>query len=1491
MQINTNNITDLFSQLKATDAAYKVPAFASVTADPLSDPVASDIAAAAYSDAGDFVALAPDNATDLAKTIVGEAVVGDLLARNAVNELVMLETLITDAILGNADTSFVQPDVMFAPNGDLEGATADTVLPDGVNGAFVPGEPGEPGTILLSKDLKETPALLHDVMVEELGEALGHYVASEGYDVAPGDVGNRVMQVIRGETPEASDFVQNASGNDVTTVKFNGEHVEAKAADTNVITLDFEGSPFDLPPDQITNPPYFISPPILVTGPPIWEELGVTEAEYDAALDQAEYIQETNAFDDGRDYLSLNDFDNNQYAGGISRDNWGIIVNVYGNSGTVPLIRPKQLAVAILDGAFTYSHSGDGGIDINFDKISNESLVGGIFNYIEDKDNDGKRLDQVTIEQIDAATNFILNDFHAIQADRDFDGLRDLLTDGEDAAKSISRSALLGGFKGGVLRRNVSVDKGNHVSITVQLDQTPTDATFRFGPQITSTVTTISADAKAGDVIGGLFVTDDQSIDASEIQDFDDQAATRSAMMVVDGQLILNKDATEFLGEFPSSNDQVSAIFKVRDADGNIGVERIVIDIVPEEPAHGEIGTGYSAYGVPPDAQITSSVHLLADQNMTGRDVYEVAYTRASDPDTSYTVMIDANDTKGHVLMAVSVSEATDEVKAYDSEGTLVANWSVSDIEASLVDTQPVTGEQQLATLNSWAANNGHAVIEEIGTSTVSLIVYENNGDPNDLQVRYISVGANGFGAPGVSVDRLSDEGIAIMDAALSAKDGDLLEDAFTEGTPDTQRRLVGGEMYAVATLTGQAVTAGDAALLAGAYVAAARNITGGTEWGLSHKAQFQKQQAAIFGDPALHEPGGDKPWVVIDVGDGEQVPLLGPSDEPIEINENANPALDAQPEFSITEVAGEIHQEAINTDDDFTYIANIDEVGNLGEFIAGESTFGIPLDATILSEETIPTGDNSPFSGPVTIVKYTRPDEPDKIYTSAINESDPSSEDTQLILLHAEYTISDGTVEVFDDVGGNIGSFFETDFVVETTEAFEGETADAIGGGDRNLQADVSPEIGDPEAISEVQGLLTDAGARLLQGTIQSYNGLTVANGITAEGDAGVMAVSYTGEAGGQSFTTLLEVGSPMHQAVRTAISTYAGNAIRRWAGPTTTGTLVNPAENMAVNLLASVASTGAELAVDAFWSTADYTLRQIAEYIFSGGDVAEWQGIDDLVATPVQTAISPVVYDAVAYDLPTGQERLVIVMNALDGIGHNWIKFFSELSLDIDKHLLGEMTYIEHVLANTDPSTAAGLQARENTLVPQINNFANTYVAILDDVHFGLESFTSQIEVLEGLRNTVSDVVMQNVKGTDMELSDVVVRINGMIDKLKVFVTQFEQAIDRFGTLENSFISAFEGVDVADLTPTAASLVRAAATELTQFTESHINAALTQSSLDLMNDAREIVRDYRVLFFGNSRPEVVSIDPNTEGYFVEGAAADWLETVIVEQNVEPEL
>ena len=799
MEINSNNFVDSSSNYSAAPSGFEPTAPV-----PATDATSGTTAADANNEAADFVNDPANEVIDLVEAVVGEAVVNDLLARNAIDELMQLEMIITDAIFGNPDSGFTLPDVAFASNGDLETTVAETLLPEDVNGAFISGESGEPGTILLSEDLKDDPELLDDVALEEWGEALGSHVADQGYDVAPGDVGNRVLKVIRGEKLEDVDFTPNASGDDVVEVKLNGEFVEAKAADLEIINAE---------DTQDT---------------PIYEEWGYTEAEYTVAQNEAStFIQAvdrgtTYKGPDNADYWSRSEF---ATPPGTTDGEMKRLFAIYGQPE--PGVRSADttysgeymglddITHAILDGVLSVEDVSTGESAIDFSNVSAGAAVDSIMQYIENANYGGATRDIFTIEELNAGIEAVLGDPDGLN-ETDATNLLDAFSDWEH---------------------------GN-----------PGDRRF------------------TRDALESIFET---------------------------RAIAFGNNDSDYVDAFVPSADLIEELKDEANAIATVGV----------------IGTGYSAYGVPPDAQITSSVHLLADQNMTGHDVYEVQYTREGDPDTSYTVMIDAKDPEGHVLMAVSVSKATDEVKAYDSEGTLIATWSASDIEASLIDVEVVTGDQQLATLNAWAEDNGHEVVEEIGTSTGSLIVYENNGDPTDLQVRYISVDANGYGKPGVSVDRFSDEGTAIMDAFITAREGDLLEDAFTEGTPDTQRRLFGGEMYAVASLTGQAVTAADVSRLSSAYVAAVRNITGGTEWGLSHKAEFEKQQAAIFGDPSLHEPGGNKPWVVIDVGD-EQVPLLGPTDEPISTDQNNNPALNRLDvdTFSITDVAGDVHQDAINT-------------------------------------------------------------------------------------------------------------------------------------------------------------------------------------------------------------------------------------------------------------------------------------------------------------------------------------------------------------------------------------------------------------------------------------------------------------------------------------------------------------------------------------------------------------------------------------------------
>ncbi|MEP3035023.1 MAG: hypothetical protein ABJO67_11865, partial [Pseudoruegeria sp.] len=554
--------------------------------------------------------------------------------------------------------------------------------------------------------------------------------------------------------------------------------------------------------------------------------------------------------------------------------------------------------------------------------------------------------------------------------------------------------------------------------------------------------------------------------------------------------------------------------------------------------------------------------------------------------------------------------------------------------------------------------------------------------------------------------------------------------------------------------------------------------------------------------------------------------------------------------------------------------IDSLDQIGwNAGEFVEGKQTFGIPQDAEILSQNTILAGDGGPFAENVSLVKYTLADMPDKIYTVAINDSDFSSADAQLVILHAEYSISDGSTIVFDASGEVLDSFTEADFVDVSTETADG----------RNLQVD---DLGDEAAIERVTALFSESGAEFLPGTIQSYDGLTVANGINAAGDNGVMAVSYTSEASGQSFTALLEAGSTIHQAVRTAVSAYASNAVRNWAieVPTTTATLVAPnTKNMAVNLLASVASTGAEIVVDAVWSAADYTMRQIADYITGGGEVAEWVGLDP-IATPVQTSVSPYVYEATKFNLATKQE---IVASGLADIGMRF-KQFPPLLRQVGDAPRNEILQPISIIENALQDQTLSQEARDTIITPVLQKLEATALSKVSGIKIAIKGTQNLKAVLERLRDNYSDVVLRNQRGTEMMIPEMAVKLDSIIAEIDENIQELVNYTDLLTTVQTSITENLHGVEPSAMTALAAATVRSAALDLVEFSESHITGGMAASFTDIASTVTEMSRDYFQMFFSGGRPEAVTIDPVRDGYFVSGGAADWLEATLAEQNAE---
>ena len=109
----------------------------------------------------------------------------------------------------NAETDFVAPTIELGIHGDPDSAEPDKwVLPgDNVYAAFVSPEESntEGGIIILSETLMQPgeEGRLADLAMEELGEALGVYAASEeiGMTVAEGDVGARMLKVSQYDQP------------------------------------------------------------------------------------------------------------------------------------------------------------------------------------------------------------------------------------------------------------------------------------------------------------------------------------------------------------------------------------------------------------------------------------------------------------------------------------------------------------------------------------------------------------------------------------------------------------------------------------------------------------------------------------------------------------------------------------------------------------------------------------------------------------------------------------------------------------------------------------------------------------------------------------------------------------------------------------------------------------------------------------------------------------------------------------------------------------------------------------------------------------------------------------------------------------------------------------------------------------------------------------------------------------------------------------------
>ncbi|VEP11508.1 hypothetical protein H1P_1070020 [Hyella patelloides LEGE 07179] len=114
----------------------------------------------------------------------------------------------------------------------------DNTLSLGTNGAFVKNDSSSGGTALLSVDLEGQDLL--DVAKEEYGEAIAAEAAAMGIDLAPGDVGARLLAVSDGTSLDPAtnpDAFINAP-EDTAVVMVDGDIVEAEANRVrNVITF------------------------------------------------------------------------------------------------------------------------------------------------------------------------------------------------------------------------------------------------------------------------------------------------------------------------------------------------------------------------------------------------------------------------------------------------------------------------------------------------------------------------------------------------------------------------------------------------------------------------------------------------------------------------------------------------------------------------------------------------------------------------------------------------------------------------------------------------------------------------------------------------------------------------------------------------------------------------------------------------------------------------------------------------------------------------------------------------------------------------------------------------------------------------------------------------------------------------------------------------------------------------------------------------------
>jgi len=125
----------------------------------------------------------------------------------------------------------ISPTVEIVPQGNLTSGDERTILPTGVDGAYVPGRGSEPGRILLAQGL--TPEERIETLAEEYGEAVAEAAKSLGIRPASGDAGERLKMAVAGkdvrpDNPETRGLFADAP-DDTAVVQVDGRRITVAA--------------------------------------------------------------------------------------------------------------------------------------------------------------------------------------------------------------------------------------------------------------------------------------------------------------------------------------------------------------------------------------------------------------------------------------------------------------------------------------------------------------------------------------------------------------------------------------------------------------------------------------------------------------------------------------------------------------------------------------------------------------------------------------------------------------------------------------------------------------------------------------------------------------------------------------------------------------------------------------------------------------------------------------------------------------------------------------------------------------------------------------------------------------------------------------------------------------------------------------------------------------------------------------------------------------